>query len=143
MVVEQMKALLCMTFPCKFGGKHVKIKTVVIGCVIPLRLSRHSVEAAGIITNKGSDTAVVFGSTLYLRTTSSGHYALPLFSDDPHYGSQLPSGVASSLHWCPSAVASLPLRSHGEHPALHCMIPWIPCTYSVNSFFFWDFSQDF
>ena len=37
---EQKKALRCVTFPCRFGGKRVNIKTDVIDSAIPLLMSR-------------------------------------------------------------------------------------------------------
>ena len=90
---EQKKALRCVSFLCRFKGKRVNIKTDVIVCAVSLLMSSHSMKAAGSIINMPEDTAVVFGNTVILRTTSTGHYTLPLFSDDPHYGSQLPLGV--------------------------------------------------
>ena len=90
---EQKKALRCVTFPCRFGGKRVNIKTDIIDSAIPLLMSRHSMKTAGMIINMAEDTAVVFGDTVKLRTTSTGHYTLPLFSDVPHYGSPSLSGV--------------------------------------------------
>ena len=82
-----------MKFPCRFGEKRVNIKTDVINSAIPLLMSRHSMKTAGMIINMAEDTAVVFGDTVNLRATSSGHYIMPLFSDDPHYGSPSLSGV--------------------------------------------------
>ena len=82
-----------VTFPCKFGGKRVNIKIGVIGCVIPLFLSRHSMNAAGMIISMAEDTAVVFSDTVNFRATSTGHYALPLFSYDAHNGNHSLSGV--------------------------------------------------
>ena len=50
-------------------------------------------KAAGILINMAEVTAVVFGVAAYFRLTSNGHYNLPLFSDDPHYGSPSLSSV--------------------------------------------------
>jgi len=82
-----------VTFPCRFGGKRVNIKTDVIDSGIPLLMSRHSMKAAGMINNMAEDADILFGDTVNLRTTSTGHYILPLFSDDPHHGRPLLSGV--------------------------------------------------
>ena len=89
-----------MKFPCGFGGKRVNIKMDVIYRANVLLMRRHSTKAAGMIINTAEDTTVVFGNTVNLRTTSTGHYTLRLFSNDPHYGGQLPSGVRK-----PSCVA--------------------------------------
>ena len=67
-----------MTFPCRFGGKRVNFKTVVNASAIPLFMNRHSMKTAGMLINMAEDTAVVFGDTVNLRATSTGHYFLPL-----------------------------------------------------------------
>ena len=48
-------------------------------------------KAAGMLINMTEDTPVVFGDNFNLRTIFTGHYVLPLFSDDPNYGSPSPS----------------------------------------------------
>ena len=70
---EQKKALRCVTFPRRFGGKHVNIQTDVIDYAIPLLMSHHLLKVAGIIINVTEDT-------VNLPSTSTGHYILPIFS---------------------------------------------------------------
>ena len=57
---EQKKALRCVMFPYRFGGKRVYIKTDVISCGIPLLVRCHSMKAAGMRNNLVEDTAVFF-----------------------------------------------------------------------------------
>ena len=54
------------------------IKTDVNNSDIPLLLSRASMKRADMNLNFKDDTASVFGKTIELVETKSGHYAVPL-----------------------------------------------------------------
>ena len=62
------------------GGSSGELTTYVVGCNIPLLLSRKSMKAISMILDFKKDTATVGGSKrdIELRTTTSGHYALPI-----------------------------------------------------------------
>ena len=78
---RQKKALRYVTSPRRFRGKRVNNKTDIIDYAVRLLMNRQSRKAAGAIINLAEDTPVVFGITVNFKTTSTGHYTLPLFSD--------------------------------------------------------------
>ena len=65
--------------PVELAGKNVKIRTDVVEPNIPLLLSRNSMKKSSMMINFFEDTVVVFGQSLKLTTTTSGHYTIPLF----------------------------------------------------------------
>lgn len=67
-----------VTLPCWMGGKLGEVTTDVVDCNIPLLLSRRSMKAAGMILNFKKDVVFVKGRVIKLRTTKTGHYALPI-----------------------------------------------------------------
>ena len=62
----------------EIGSHNVLIETDVINSDIPLLLSRASMKRADVNLNFKDDTASVFGKTIELVVTKSGHYAIPL-----------------------------------------------------------------
>ena len=69
-----------VTLPCWMGGVSGELTTDVVCCNIPLLLSRKSMKSTGMLLDFKNDTATVGTKrqVIKLRTTSSGHYALPL-----------------------------------------------------------------
>ena len=69
-----------ITIPCWIQGKAGTLTTDVVGCGIPLLLSRHSLKKMNMILDFGND--ILCSSTgntvIKLRNTTSGHYAMPL-----------------------------------------------------------------
>ena len=75
---ETKQSIESVTFPCVIAGKHVFIKTDVVDSDIPLLLSKSSMKQAQIKLDLLSDTAEIFGNTVILNSTTSGHYGLSL-----------------------------------------------------------------
>lgn len=71
-------SLKCVTVPCSIGGIRGEIKTDVVDCNIPLLLSKKSMKKANMVVNFGSDMVTAYGRHMDLKTSSSGHYLLPI-----------------------------------------------------------------
>ena len=69
--------------PVCLAGKKVMLKTDVVDCEVPLLLSKSAMKSAGIVINMNSDSAIIFGKSVLLNTTSSGHYCVPLKEEFP------------------------------------------------------------
>ena len=69
-----------VTIPCWMGGEQGVVSTDVVDCNIPLLLSRKSMKLAGMILDFPNDKVTVGKKKrdIKLKTTKSGHYALPL-----------------------------------------------------------------
>lgn len=67
--------------PATLVGRNVMIVTDVVDTDIPLLLSKSAMKRAGISIDIVNDTAVVFGITVKLNLTGSGHYCIPLTPD--------------------------------------------------------------
>ena len=68
--------------PANVVGKNIYIQADVVSCAIPLLLSKGSMKKAKVKINMENDTAVIFGKTLKLSCTSSGHYRVPLLDEN-------------------------------------------------------------
>lgn len=68
----------CVTVPCSIGGIRGTIRTEVIDCNIPLLLSKSSMKKAKMVVNFALDQVFAYGRHIDLKTSSSGHYLLPL-----------------------------------------------------------------
>ena len=75
--VEQ-KSLCSYIIPIKLAGKNLSLKTDVVESDIPLLLSSSSMKKAKIKMNTENDTAEILGITVKMRSTSSGHYCIPV-----------------------------------------------------------------
>ena len=64
--------------PVIIAGVSVRLRTDVVQSDIPLLLSKSAMKKAGIIIDMNNDSAVIFGQSVPLNTTSSGHYCIPL-----------------------------------------------------------------
>ena len=58
--------------------KRGRITTDVVDCNIPLLLSRKAMKNAGMVLDFRKDVISINGATIPLKTTKSGHYALPI-----------------------------------------------------------------
>ena len=80
------KALKSVIFPCIIANKKVNIRADIISCNIPLLLSKSSMKRAGMVLDMSNDTVRVFDKVIKLKSTSIGHYVLPIYkilnSDD-------------------------------------------------------------
>ena len=75
---RQLKSQGVYFIPAMIAGKEVTIQTDVIAADIPLLLSRKSMKTAGVKIDLTNDTANIFGKSVMLNTTSSGHYCVPI-----------------------------------------------------------------
>ena len=66
------------SIPVRLAGKLVTIQTEVLESEIPLLLSKNTMKEAQVKIDLENDTAMLFGCKVALRTTSSGHYAVPI-----------------------------------------------------------------
>ena len=75
---HKVQAMKSATIPVVLGGHKVHLTTDVIAKDIPLLISRDSMKKAGMTIDFENDIAKVFGKTINLNVTKSGHYTLPL-----------------------------------------------------------------
>ena len=75
---SQVKAVKNVVIPAVIGGKKCKISTDVVDLELPLLLSKASLKKANTVINLNDDEAVMFGQTVKLEQTSSGHYCVNL-----------------------------------------------------------------
>ena len=66
--------------PITIAGIDLKLKTDVVDGDIPLLLSKAAMKEAGVVIDMNTDCAVIFGRSVPLDTTSSGHYCVPIHS---------------------------------------------------------------
>ena len=67
--------------PIRMAGIRIQLRTDVVDCDIPLLLSKTAMKKAGVVINMNDDTAVIFGKSVPLNTTTSGHYCVPIHSE--------------------------------------------------------------
>ena len=73
-----IKSCKQVTLPCYLGGKRSTITTDVVDCEIPLLLSKRSMKNVKMIIDFGNDSVKLGQMIIKLRTSSSGHYLLPI-----------------------------------------------------------------
>jgi hypothetical protein len=73
--------------PAKIGNTVCKIETEVVGAEIPLLLSKPSLKRAGTVLDMEKDTLKMFGQSVELELTSSGHYCVQVLDQDSKNGS--------------------------------------------------------
>ena len=67
-----------MCFHCILAGKHISAKSDIVESDIPLLLSKSAMKQAKLKLDSLNDIAEIFGNTVDLNNTSSGHYCLHL-----------------------------------------------------------------
>ena len=75
---ERRKSLGFWRIPCKLAGRNVMLETDVVEADIPCLLSKADLKRAGTVLKLKTDQAEIFGRTIDLESTSSGHYALKI-----------------------------------------------------------------
>ena len=73
-----VSSLKRVTLPCHIGNMSATIVTDVVGCNIPLLLSKRSMKKAKMLINFESDQVKICGTVIDLKSSSSGHYLLPI-----------------------------------------------------------------
>lgn len=79
---QKYKSLFQVMIPAQIGAHNVMIKTDVVDSSIPLLLSKAAMKTAKTKINFTDDTVNMFGEKQPVKLTSSGHYAVPLNSND-------------------------------------------------------------
>ena len=74
----ELKSKFNIDIPCSVAGKNVYVNTDVIDSTIPLLLSKSAMKKAECMLNFKEDTVSIFGRTVRLECTESGHYYIPL-----------------------------------------------------------------
>ena len=64
--------------PCVLAGECCRLGVDVVECELPLLLSKDSMKKAEVVLDLVDDRASIFGKTVDLQCTSSGHYSLPI-----------------------------------------------------------------
>ena len=75
---EKRKSKCLLEFPCNLGGKNIRLRSEVIDAEIPLLLGNNSLEKADAVLHIGQKKAEIFGETLEMKKTDSGHYSLSI-----------------------------------------------------------------
>ena len=73
-----LRSLAEYEIPAVLAGKEITIATDVVASDIPLLLSRTAMKNAKIKLDLVDDTAEIFGKSLALNMTTSGHYCVPI-----------------------------------------------------------------
>ena len=76
---ERRKSLGFWRIPCKIAGRKVMLETDVVEADIPCLLSKAALKRSGTVLKLETDQAEIFGMTIDLESTSSGHYSLEIF----------------------------------------------------------------
>ena len=82
------KSIYKVTFPATIGSKKILISADVIGVEIPLLISKAAMKKANTVINFKHDTVRMFGESIKVRFTSTGHYCVCLnkYIDVCYYG---------------------------------------------------------
>ena len=78
----KLKSLGSYIIPIELAGKKLSLKTDVVDAEIPLLLSKSSMKRAKIKLNTENDTADILGVKVNIRTTTSGHYCVPVIRNE-------------------------------------------------------------
>ena len=75
---ERLKSMEKVTIPCEIAGVRCKLTTDVVDRDIPLLLGKPAMKKAKVKLDLENDCATIFGKTVDLQCTSSGHYCIPI-----------------------------------------------------------------
>ena len=67
-----------MKIPCCLAGRNVFIKTEIVEADFPLLLGNSLLKRAGAVLCLGKETAIIMGTEVRMRETSSGHFCLDI-----------------------------------------------------------------
>ncbi|CAL4132571.1 unnamed protein product, partial [Meganyctiphanes norvegica] len=73
-----LKSLKKLEIPCMIAGKNKMISTDVVSSDIPLLLGKPTMKRMDLKLDMKTDDAEIFGETVHLQCTPSGHYFIPL-----------------------------------------------------------------
>lgn len=75
---ERLKSKGSFRIPATVAGKDITITTDVVESDIPLLLSKQAMKQACVKLDLKNDTAEIFGKSVVLNETTSGHYCIPI-----------------------------------------------------------------
>ena len=75
---EKLRSIGTYHIPAILAGRKITIQTDVVQSDIPLLFSLKDMKQAKIKLDLEKDTAEIFGKIVYLNSTNSGHYCLPI-----------------------------------------------------------------
>ena len=75
---DPVEATKAVTFPCSIAGVNVNLSSNIVPSRIPLLLSKESMKKTKMVLDMENDTAQMFGQTVHLDQTSTGHYCIYL-----------------------------------------------------------------
>lgn len=75
---KRLKSIEKVTIPCEIAGVKCQITTDVVDSDIPLLLGKPAMKKAKVKLDLENDCATIFGETVELQCTSSGHYCVPI-----------------------------------------------------------------
>lgn len=81
-----LKSLGKYSVPAMIVGKTSEIKFDITDSDIPLLMSKKTMKEMKMRIDLEKDTSSVWGVTIDLKTTESGHYLLPLLGDAEEVG---------------------------------------------------------
>lgn len=73
---EKRKSKCVLEFPCNLGGKNIRLRSEAIDAELPLLLVNNCLEKADAVLPIGQKKAEIFGETIEMKKTDSGHYSL-------------------------------------------------------------------
>ena len=79
---QRLKSEGQYTLPAIMAGVRINIRTDVVDSDIPLLLSKDAMKKANMKLDLQFDTAEIFGKTVSLNCTSSGHYCIPIVEEN-------------------------------------------------------------
>ena len=71
-----------VTIPVTFGSQKARLATHVVECDVPLLISRQSLKRAHCQIDFVQDRVYMFGEEVMVKLSKTGHYCLPLTSDN-------------------------------------------------------------
>ena len=77
-----LKANERWTVPAYLGGKLVLLELFIIPSDIPMLLSKSDLQASEAVLYMKEDMAKINGKMVHLKTTTAGHYIVPLLEND-------------------------------------------------------------
>ena len=75
---EKRQSKGVVTFPCHLAGKNLRIRAEVVDADFPLLLGNSMLKEAGAVLHLREEKAVILGSEVKMRETSSGHFSLKI-----------------------------------------------------------------
>ena len=76
--MKKQSADFKVVLPIEIAGRLCNLAADVVSSDLPLLMSKAALKKAGAVIDTNNDSLLIFGKKVKLKTTSSGHYILPL-----------------------------------------------------------------